>query len=109
MTVLLLKSDTTIQRYSDTAIQRYSDTAIQRYSDTAIQRYSDTAIGDTVIREPEPGTGTAHNLSKLSHFITAGDISDNIFQGGRIISEEFVKISLIYQKQHSGMKSVVYT
>ena len=75
-------------------------------SDTAIQRY-----GDTAIREPEPrtGTGTAHNLCKLSHFITAGDISDNIFQGGRIISEEFVNISLIYKKQHSGMKSFVYT
>ena len=54
--------------------------------------------GDTAQRYPEPGTGTgtAHNLCKLSHFITAGDISDNIFQGGgRIISEEFVKISLI--------------
>ena len=39
---------------------------------------------DTAIQEPEPGTGTgtAHNLCKLSHFITAGDISNNIFQGG---------------------------
>ena len=42
--------------------------------------------GDTAIREPEPGTGTGtgttHNLCKLSHFITPGDISDNIFHGG---------------------------
>ena len=38
---------------------------------------------DTTIQEPEPGTGTetAHNLCKLLHFITAGDIND-IFQGG---------------------------
>ena len=43
------------------------------------KRYNDTAI-----QEPEPGTGTetANNLCKLSHFITAGDINDNIFQGG---------------------------
>ena len=43
------------------------------------KRYSDTAI-----QEQEPGTGTetAHKLCKLSHFITAEDISDNIFQGG---------------------------
>ena len=39
---------------------------------------------DTTIQEPEPETGTetAHKLCKLSYFITAGDISDNIFQGG---------------------------
>ena len=68
---------------------------------------------DAAIRELEPGTGagtgTEHNLCKLSHFITAGDISDNIFQGGRIVSEEFVKISLLYKEQHSGIKSLVYT
>ena len=40
------------------------------------KRYNDTAM-----QEPEPGTETAHKLCKLSHFITAGDISDNIFQG----------------------------
>ena len=34
----------------------------------------------TAIQEPEPGT--VHNLCKLLHFITAEDISDNIFQGG---------------------------
>ena len=45
-------------------------------SATTKMRYSDTAM------EPGTGTGTAHNLCKLSHFITAGDISDNIFQGG---------------------------
>ena len=47
---------------------------------TTKKRYSDTAI-----REPEPGTGTgtAHNLCKLSHLIPAGDRSNNIFQGGR--------------------------
>ena len=49
-----------------------------------------------------------HNLCKLSDFITAGDISDNIFQGGRIVSEEFVKISLIYIEPYSGIKSLVY-
>ena len=44
-----------------------------------------TTKSDTAIREPEPGTGTgtAHNLCKLSHFITAGDRSNNIFQGGK--------------------------
>ena len=51
-----------------------SATTKKRYRDTAIRRYSDT--------EPEPGTGTAQSLCKLSHFITAGDLSDNIFQGG---------------------------
>ena len=58
------------------------------------KRYNDTAI-----QEPEPGTGTetAHNLCKLSHFITAGDINDNIFQGGDLLERilrniwEFVK------------------
>ena len=59
---------------------------------TTKKRYSNTAI-----QEPEPGTGTAHNLCKLLHFITAGDISDNIFQGGeRIVSEEsfFIYIAI---------------
>ena len=74
-----------------------------------IYNYGQLLKSDTAIREPEPGTGTAHNISKLSHFITAGDISDNIFQGGRIISEEFVKIWLIYKEQHSSIKSLVYT
>ena len=50
-----------------------------------------------------------HNLCKLSDFVTAGDISDNIFQGGRIVSEEFVKISLIYKEPYSDIKSLVYT
>ena len=65
---------------------------------------------DTAIREPEPGTrtGTAHNLCKLSHFITAGDRSNNIFQGGRIVSEQFVKISLNHEGQYSSVKSLVY-
>ena len=57
---------------------------ILRYCNTAStkKRYNDTAI-----QEPGTGTKTAHNLCKLSHFITAGDISDNIFQGG-IFSRE---------------------
>ena len=56
-----------------------SITVLLLKKETVIQRY-----GDTAIREPEPGTGTgtAHNLCKLSHFITAGEISDNIYQGG---------------------------
>ena len=43
------------------------------------KRYNDTAI-----QEQEPGTGTetAHKLCKSSHFITAGDIRDNILKGG---------------------------
>ena len=36
---------------------------------------------DTAIREPEPGTGTAHNLCKLPHFIAAGDIGIIFFRG----------------------------
>ena len=72
---------------------------------TTKKRYSDTAI-----QEPEPGTGTGtvHNLCKLSHFITAGDISNNIFQGG-IVSEQFVKISLNHKEQYYGIKSLFYT
>ena len=57
------------------------------------------------------GTGTAHFLCKLSHFITAGDRSNNIFQergGGGIVSEQFVKISLNHEEQYSSVKSLVY-
>lgn len=43
-----------------------------------------TTKSGTAIQEPESGSGsgTAHNLCKLAHFITAGHISNKIFQGG---------------------------
>ena len=62
------------------------------------KRYNDTAI-----QEPEPGTGTeiAHNLCKLSHFITAGDINDNIFQGGDLLFER------IRQTRKNGIRDAL--
>ena len=65
-------------------------------SDTAIQGYSDT------------GTGTWNwnrnraKLCKLSHFITAGDISDNIFQGGTS-RENHAKYMGIRQTRKNGI------
>ena len=64
------------------------------------KRYNDTAI-----QEPEPGTRTetAHKLCKLSHFITAGDISDNIFQGGGTSRENHAKYMGIRQTRKNGI------
>ena len=66
--------------------------------DTAIQRYSDTGTGT--------GTELAHNLCKLSHFITAGDINDNIFQGesSRENSEKYMGIR---QTRKNGIRDAL--
>jgi hypothetical protein len=38
---------------------------------------------DTAIQEPEPGTGTVHNLCKLEHFAPQGIYMIIIYRGGR--------------------------
>ena len=68
------------------------------------KRYNDTAI-----QEPEPGTGTetAHNLCKLSHFITAGDINDNIFHGGGSSRENPEKYIGIRRTRRNGIRDAL--
>lgn len=59
-----------------------------------------TTKSGTAIQEPESGSGSgiAHNLCKLAHFITAGHISNKIFQGGGLFRDKkrtvFMQITL---------------
>ena len=77
-------------------------TTKKRYSDTTIQRYNDTAIREL---EPEPRIIYA-NYRTLSLLETEVII---FFRGGRrIVSEQFVKISLNHKEQYSSVKSHVY-
>jgi hypothetical protein len=48
---------------------------------------------DTAIQEPEPGTGTVHNLCKLEHFAPQGIYMIIIYRGGTQLKDITISVT----------------